>query len=309
MRALVTGAAGFVGRHMMAELAQRGWHVTGVDIRDQEWSPIGGNPGIFIKIDARRIFAGGIIPHERCDLVVHCAYHVGGRKAIDSDSRLLAWNLELDAQMFDWAIRTEQPRVLYFSSSAAYPIEYQQADRWVRLAEDHINLSDVRQPDARYGWAKLTGEQLAASAALAGVRVHVMRPFSGYGGDQDLTYPFPAILDRVRRGDLSVWGPPGQCRDWVHIDDVVGCSLAAVEQDIAGPLNICSGTGVEMGDLAARMAAIVGVAAQESPRYLVDQPTGVMMRIGDPSRMHAVYQPKVGLDEGIRRALRLKGRR
>lgn len=297
MRVLVTGAAGFVGRHMSAELFRRGWDVIGVDLRTSPRPS-----GIFLHEDARAVFAGSIL-REQFDLVVHCAYHVGGRQAIDHEPQFLAWNLELDAQMFNWAVRTSQPRVVYYSSSAAYPIEHQRADRWVRLAEDHINLSDVRQPDARYGWAKLTGEQLATSAAQAGVRVHVLRPFSGYGGDQDLTYPFPAILDRVRRGDLSVWGPPGQCRDWVHVDDVVSCSLAVVEQDIAGPINVCSGTGVEMGDLAVRMAAVAGVKVRKDPTYLLDRPTGVMVRIGDPSRMQAIYQPRIGLDEGISRAV------
>lgn len=296
-RALVTGAAGFVGRHMMMGLARRGWDVVGVDIRDRPTA------GTFVKADIREVFSGRIMQRERFDLVVHCAYHVGGRQAIDGEPRLLAWNLELDAQLFDWAVRTRQSRVLYYSSSAAYPIEQQRADHWVRLTEDHIDLDDVRQPDARYGWAKLTGERLAAAAALSGLRVHVLRPFSGYGGDQDLVYPFPAILDRVRRGDLSVWGPPGQFRDWVHIDDVVGCSIAAVEHDIREPVNVCSGVGVEMGDLAVRMAKLAGVTVLEQPRYLANKPVGVMIRIGDPGRMRSVYRPTVDLDEGIRRAL------
>lgn len=285
MRALVTGGAGFIGRHMMTELTRRGWHVVGVDLRDGPYTT-----GVLVKADVREVFAGRLMHHDRFDLIVHCAYHV-------------ARNLELDAQLFEWSVRTRQPRVLYYSSSAAYPIEHQQADQWMRLVEDHIDLGDARQPDARYGWAKLTGERLATAAALSGLRVHVLRPFSGYGGDQDLTYPFPAILDRVRHGDLTVWGPPGQYRDWVHIDDVVGCSIAVVEKDITGPVNVCSGIGIEMGDLAVRMAKIAGMPVLEHPRYLIDRPTGVMVRIGDPSRMQTIYRPTVGLEEGIRRAL------
>jgi nucleoside-diphosphate-sugar epimerase len=299
-RAMVTGDAGFIGRHMRAELERRGWNVAGCDLKT--------------GTDARDVFL-----HDDTiyDLVVHCAYHVGGRAAIDGEPRLLAMNLELDARMFDWAVRTGQRRVLYYSSSAAYPIRLQEATAaarilggkydygrpWIPLEETMIDIRAVEQPDARYGWAKLTGEQLAAAARLSGLHVHVVRPFSGYSHEQDLTYPFPAILRRVLSGDLSVWGPPGQYRDWVHVDDVIGCSLAVVYRGVEDPVNICSGIGVEMGELAFRMARAANVAVPDEVTYLQDKPTGVMARVGSGERMVEIYQPKVGLDEGIRRAI------
>jgi nucleoside-diphosphate-sugar epimerase len=284
---------------MQATLEQRGWDVYGCDLKT--------------GVDCRQhVFQQDDTIY---DVVVHCAYHVGGRAAIDGNPSLFALNLELDAQLFSWAVRTGQKRVLYYSSSAAYPIHLQEPSAafygdtydpnrpWIPLTETMADIRNVRQPDARYGWAKLTGEQLAEAARLADLRVHVVRPFSGYGGDQDLSYPFPAILRRVQDGDLSVWGPPGQYRDWIHVDDVIGASLAIVDQGVDGPTNICSGAGVEMGDLAARMARIAGVAVPDTVTYLRDQPTGVMVRVGDPARMLEVYRPTVDLDEGIRRAL------
>lgn len=300
LRAMVTGDAGFVGRHMRTELERRGWNVAGCDLKNGS--------------DARDVFRSDDTVY---DLVVHCAYHVGGRAAIDGEPRLLARNLELDARMFDWAIRTKQKRVLYYSSSAAYPIhlqevtsafqilgnDYDYTQPWIPLEESMIDSQALGQPDARYGWAKLTGEQLAAAARLSGLQVSVVRPFSGYGHDQDLTYPFPAILRRAMAGDLSVWGPPGQYRDWVHVDDVVGCSLAVVEQGIDGPVNVCSGVGVEMGNLVVRMARLAGVDIPCGVNYLLDRPTGVMVRVGSPDRMVQVYRPRVFLDEGIRRAI------
>lgn len=307
MRALITGAAGFVGRHMMKGLARRGWDVFGVDIREGPWFPSSATSWLptssMARADARDIFNRTILPNERWDLVVHCAYHVGGRVAIDGEPRLLARNLELDAGLFRWALATEQKRVLYYSSSAAYPVEYQTLDQWKRLHEKDIDLDHVMQPDARYGWAKLTGERLAEAAKIDGLRVHIARPFSGYGADQDLTYPFPAILQRVRQGDMSVWGPAGQCRDWIHIDDVVGCSIAMVEQDVVEPVNICSGIGVEFGSLAIRMARLAGTEEPKDPTYLVNRPTGVMVRVGDPTTMRTIYTPQISLEEGITRAL------
>lgn len=321
MRALVTGSSGFVGRHMCDELERRGWDVVGVDLRVDDRKRSGylmaDTRDVFIEGGRQRFgFANAVLAKlsaTRFDLVVHCAYHVGGRAAIDGNPSLLALNVELDAQLFDWAVRTRQHAVLYFSSSAAYPIALQDpssafyhnmSGRWLPLHEEMIDLGNVRQPDARYGWAKLTGEQLANAATRQGLRVHVLRPFSGYGGDQDLTYPFPAVLQRVAAEDLSVWGSRGQYRDWVHIDDVVNGALAVYNEDCRRPVNLCSGEGVEFGELAVRMAAAMGrTVDRDEVTYLADRPTGVMVRVGDPTRMREIYRPVVGLDEGIRRAI------
>lgn len=304
--ALVTGAAGFVGRHMVRDLRDRGWNVTGVDRR-----PI--HSDLSIHGDVRRIFSGRseAVSSQVFDLVVHCAYHVGGRAAINGDASLLALNLELDAQLFDWAVRTGQRAVMYFSSSAVYPICYQQGGSEGPLSEYMVGKSGCREPDARYGWAKLTGERLASAAADQGLRVHVLRPFSGYGGDQDRSYPFPAILSRVLGGDLSVWGPPGQTRDWIHISDVVRGAYAVYQADCREPVNLCTGVGTEFGVLATMIARAAGLdvglvdptGRSERVSYLEDRPTGVLCRVGDPRRMLDLYHPEVCLDEGIQRAL------
>jgi len=316
----VTGSAGFVGRHIMRELRARGWTVHGCDLR-ASWIPW--------RFDANELFRIGQFPAHPVlsdeggvyDLVVHCAYHVGGRAAIDGEPSYLALNLQLDSAMFDWVVRTGQRRVLYFSSSAVYPESLQRsipvtieeshqfANGGRALSENDVDLDDVRQPDARYGWAKLTGEQLARAAAAAGLPVHVVRPFSGYGGDQDLRYPFPAIVQRVRnRADLTVWGPPGQIRDWIHIDDVVRGALAVVDADYREPVNLCSGEPVEFGDLARQIYAATGRGQGQRPdlyqvQYREDRPTGVLYRVGDPTRMRTIYEPRVSLAEGITRAL------
>jgi nucleoside-diphosphate-sugar epimerase len=274
---------------MAAELRGRGWDVLGVDLAS------GG--------DARDIFRHGT---NRFDLVVHCAFHVGGRAAIDGEPRLLARNLELDSLLFDWAVRTGQGRVLYFSSSAAYPVDLQNDEGKRHRLHEHFILFDSRnvgRPDARYGWAKLTGEELAAAARLSGLDVTVVRPFSGYGEDQDDTYPFRAIVERARRREdpFVIWGPGTQVRDWIHIDDVVFGSLALAEAGVDEPVNLCTGIGTSMLELAKQCCAEVGYEPTFTP--LVDKPTGVAYRVGDPSRFYRYWQPKVTLAEGVRRAL------
>jgi nucleoside-diphosphate-sugar epimerase len=123
--------------------------------------------------------------------------------------------------MFQWALRTKPDHVVYYSSSAAYPIDLQGYGSEHKLVEDDIDLDNVRLPDLTYGWAKLTGEILAKYAEQEGLRVHVFRPFSGYGEDQDLTYPFPSFIHRGvhRYNPFSIWGTGKQVRDFIHIED------------------------------------------------------------------------------------------
>ncbi|WP_433520137.1 NAD-dependent epimerase/dehydratase family protein (plasmid) [Nonomuraea sp. CA-143628] len=291
--ALVTGAAGFVGRHMEAELLRRGWSVDVCDIDD---------------------YAGGIDAHDifrACrdvyDLVVHAAATAPHRAAIDGLPMNMALDLALDAAMFEWAVRTGQRRVLYLSSSAAYPIDYQRDFATARpLSEAMVRFDryNIGTPDASYGWAKLTGERMAAAAVLAGLPVHVVRPFSGYGEDQGVDWPFGAFLDRARRREdpFLIWGTGEQVRDWIHIDDVVTGALAVVDADVREPINLCTGVGTSMRDLAAMMCAEAGYRAAFDLRE--DAPAGVACRVGDPTRMLDVYRPGVSLAEGVRRAMR-----
>ena len=290
MRALVTGSAGFVGRHVMAELVRRGYDVVHCDIVN--------------GFDALGAFRGADWrAKDQFDLVVHAAASSPHRAAIDGEPQHLARNLQLDAAMFDWAVRTGQGRVLYLSSSAAYPIKCQQDTRWGRLSEDWIYLDNADEPDADYGWAKLSGERMAAAARRAGLSVTVVRPFSGYGEDQSENFPFRALVERARRREdpFTIWGDGRQVRDWIHIDDVVAGMLAVADSGTEEPVNLCTGIGTSMAELAALACEQVGY----EPRFefLADKPAGVAYRVGDPVRFHQYYQPTVTLAEGVARAL------
>jgi nucleoside-diphosphate-sugar epimerase len=292
MDVVVTGARGFLGRHFVAALEARGDYVMPVDLPEHAENR-----------DALQFFQTD--PYQ-WDLMVHCAAVAPHREAIDGRALAVgAGNLELDAAMFQWAARTRPGRVIYFSSSAAYPIELQRDDarRSRPLREDDIDLFDPEQPDAIYGHVKLTGERLAAAYRAHGGAVTVVRPFSGYGEDQSAEFPFGAFRDRARRGEdpFVVWGSGEQVRDWVHVDDVVGPVLAAVDAGVDGPLNIATGIGTSMAELAAMFCAEAGY----SPRFefLRDRPAGVAYRVGDPTRLHEIYTPCVTLVEGVKRAL------
>lgn len=308
MRALVTGDRGFLGRHFTAELRRRGYDVLGCDTATTR------------SQDCRRLFAEDVRLRVMApyDLVVHCAAVVGGRETIDGDPLATAESLSIDAEMFRWAAVARPGRVLYLSSSAAYPVRFQGPPSGLfvpgasalRLREDVMwddceCDSDARlsAPDQVYGWSKVTGELLADRLRDAGVPVTVVRPFSGYGADQDEAYPFRAILERVRRREdpLTVWGSGDQVRDWLHVDDLVAGALAVADSETTDPVNLCTGRGISFLDLARTMAAEAGYSP--GIKTLPDRPAGVTYRVGDPGRMHRYYGPKVTLEEGIRRAL------
>lgn len=287
-RALVSGSSGFIGRHMTHRLRDDGWDVTGIDLK-----PAISNEdrilGRGLHGDARSFFR----TNQTCyDLVVHCAAHVGGRVDIEGrPTYVAAMNLQLDGALFEWALRTRPAHIIYWSSSAVYPVAYQTGEELapIPLTEDTIDLTVPLLPDATYGWVKLTGERLATEAQAEGLRVHVFRPFSGWGSDQSLNYPVPSFLDRARRRvpRFDVWGSGDQVRDFVHVRDIITTALTAVEQDYPGPLNICSGTGTSFNQL----ADIVCRAAGYEPviRHLPTKPVGVHYRVGDPTEMMKVY--------------------
>lgn len=292
MRALVTGSAGFLGSHFVAELQRRGWQTVCVDVASEtprrRWD----------ALDFFRTHTG------RFDLAVHCAAVVGGRETIDRRPLAQILNLALDAAYIDWCDRTRPGRAVYLSSAAAYPVRLQTpAAAHFRLAEDDINLHRADEPDAGYGWQKLTGERLAAQAEAAGVDMLVVRPFSGYGETQSLDYPFPSFAARARRraDPFEVWGDGTQVRDWIHAADVVGATLAAVEQGADGPVNLGWGEPVSMGELVMMFCEQAGY--HPTVDLHTDAPTGVAWRVCDPARMLAFYAPKITLEEGVHRAL------
>lgn len=290
-RALITGDEGFLGRHFRAELEARGWLIDGLDPKR------GG-----AEEDCRYYFSQN--PADRYDLVVHAAAVIGGREVIDGDPLATAVNLELDAAMFRWAAKAKPGWVLYFSSSAVYPVSLQGGASESVLTEDcqdpaHI----VGTPDQVYGWSKLVGEALADKLRAEGVGVTVVRPFSGYGSDQDPSYPFPAFLLRAlhREDPFDVWGDGEQVRDFIHVDDVVVGALALVEQSVPGPVNLSMGVGTSFNDLAQLVCRLEGYDPEI--RNLKAKPEGVRYRVGDPTQLHRFYTPQVPLRAGVIRGL------
>ena len=220
MKILITGHKGFVGKYFVKKY-ESNHDIIGIDIKD-------GN-------DCRDFFK---VSTEKFDLVIHLAAIVGGRATIEGAPLSVATDLSIDAELFQWALNTKPGRLVYFSSSAAYPTELQKTP--YKLKEDDINLSDVRNPDMTYGWAKLTGEYFTQFMTSERIKTHIFRPVSGYGTDQDLDYPFPSYIKRGKNleNPFTIWGDGNQVRDFIHILDVVDAVDEAIRQDYTLPLNL-----------------------------------------------------------------------
>lgn len=315
MRVLVTGGCGLVGRHMVRALLERGDEVVVVDSMlpgsgartPDMWSEWWGDRPMgqisFVTRDIRTCV------HEtpvgvgagHFDLVLHLAAVVGGRRTIDGSPLDVAEDLGIDAAVIRWAERVRPGRLVYFSSSAAYPVHLQ--DRLsgsvdLRLSESCIEHTDthIGVPDQTYGWAKLTGERLALIAAERGLPVTVYRPFSGYAEDQGDEYPMSAICRRALgvpedKQDIDVWGDGTQVRDWIHMDDVVRIVLGTCDRVPSGSImNLCTGVGTSMREIASLAlckARDWSIGLNDVKVCGIGGPSGVQHRVGDPTAMRA----------------------
>jgi nucleoside-diphosphate-sugar epimerase len=301
VRVLVTGGAGFLGRHFANHHIAQDDDVVVLDNMS--------NPNSRMPKYGYHIFedvAWLLRQYEKeYDLVYHFAAPVGGREKISNDPMFNADSLRIDSQFFRWAIKAAKT-VVYPSSSAVYPISMQ-GEKGHSLHEGAFSANNPNwlKPDEMYGFTKLVGENLAATAAKYGLNTLCIRPFSGYGEGQGLDYPVPAIAQRaIRREDpIIIWGPGSQRRDFIHVSDIVGATLARLEAGVEGyqTMNIGKGYAESFDDIARACARIEGY--EPSIEHDLTKPVGVLTRFADAGRMSRYYTPKVSLDEGLRRVM------
>lgn len=297
MKVLISGSCGFMGRHLVQRCLNEGWHVTGVD--DLSSGVVDTSYRHLTYFEDFRTWC----KDHPCDydLIFHCAAVVGGRLKIEGDPLAVATDLAIDSDFFRWRAKGKPGKVVYFSSSAVYPVSLQKRDYHKPLAESYVDFNYIGIPDMTYGWAKLTGEYLARQAVEKyGLDVVIYRPFSGYGHDQALDYPFPSIVKRVLQGEnpVTVWGSGDQVRDFIHIDDVVDAVFATMNKLKPGEvLNLGSGEGTSFRDLALQVTFVLNKPAvvQCDP----SKPAGVFSRVADVTKLRSLYKPTRTLEHGI----------
>lgn len=284
MKVLITGHRGFLGSHLVQHHTEWGDDLTLIDI-------VEGN-------DARDFFRKD---DSQYDIVWHMAGVIGGRKGIEGQPLSVACDLSIDAEYFNWIAKTNPVHAVYMSSSAAYPTRLQARGTTLKLHESDIDLTNVDNPDYTYGWSKLTGEYLAQF--VEDTNMHIFRPFSGYGGNQALDYPFPSFIQRAKQrlDPFEIWGDGEQVRDFIHVNDLIDCMFAAIEQGVSGPVNIGWGRPTSFNNLADMVTSMAGY----SPEYnhIINNPVGVDYRVCDNTQMLEFYTPKITLEDGIQMAL------
>ena len=311
---LITGGAGFVGRHMCKRFSEMNYQVFCVDnLVSESAKELENWPEhlkctknfTFINKDCRDYFKNEG-KDKKFNLVIHLAAVVGGRAVIENSPIAVAEDLSIDAEMFNWAVKAKPDKLVFFSSSAAYPIKYQKDDSNKKhLSEDMITFeSDIGMADLTYGWAKLTGEYLARLAHKNyGLDVVCYRPMSGYGEDQDEVYPFNGILKRVLRKEnpIEIWS--NSCRDFVYIEDCIDCMLNTMDKVNDGSgINIGTGKETYFKDLVKLMCKITNHDAEI--KVLDDKPKGVYFRVADTNKMNKLgYNFNTKLEKGVKKSI------
>jgi GDP-L-fucose synthase len=318
-KVLITGGAGFVGRHFVGRFLEQGAEVhcvdniapfTGGKHPNDGWplfDPRDFDRFHFYEEDCRDFFKR--VKDDDFDYALHLAAIVGGRLVIENNPLAVADDLSIDAQYWQWATEAKPAKTVCFSSSAAYPIYLQRRDHYVLLREDMISFErDLGMPDMSYGWSKLTCEYLARLAfERHGLKSVCYRPFSGYGEDQDDTYPFPSICKRAIRNKgadvLNVWGTGEQMRDFIHIEDCVDGVMITMDQiDDGDAINLSTGIYTNFKQFAHIAAESCGYAPHVEG--LSDKPSGVFARGGDTSKQQALgFVARTDFRTGINRAI------
>ena len=323
MNILIFGGAGFVGRHYAKYFLERGNLVEIIDniaplsggIHPKKWKLF--NPFKFKKKfkfsnnDCRNFFKNNL--NKKYDLVINLAAIVGGREVIENNPLAVAEDLEIDTAFWRWAVKNKIKigHIITYSSSAAYPVHLQRRKNYRLLKETDIDFSKnfLGKPDLSYGWAKLNNEYLASLAyEKHGIKNTIFRPFSGYGSDQDLTYPFPSIIKRAinhkSKKIFIVWGSGYQMRDFIHIEDVVRGSLLIAKKIKNGKaVNLSSGKFLDFITLSKKILAILG-KKNIKVKGNSTKPEGVFARGGSRSMQKKFgFSPNISIEQGITSAI------
>lgn len=317
-KVLVTGGCGFVGRHLIQRLLPAGHEVHCVDvmaplsgaIAPEEWplfQPLEYGNFNYCAEDCRAWFKR--VQDTDFDYAFHLAAMVGGRAMIENNPLAVADDLSIDAEYWQWAVKAKPAKTIVFSSSAAYPVHLQRPDHYVLLKEDMISFDEhLGMPDMTYGWAKLTHEYCARLAfEKHGLKSVAYRPFSGYGEDQDDTYPFPSICKRVLANqgakEIGVWGTGRQMRDFIHIDDCIEGVLHTMDQiDDGSAINLSTGILTSFIGFVQTAADLLGF--QPAVAGTSNTPEGVFARGGDTALQKQLgFGYKLSFRDGIERAL------
>ncbi len=307
-RALVCGAGGFIGSHVVSRLKAEGLWVRGVDVKEPEFSVSGADD--FVIADLREQGEMRPVFDRAFDEVYQLAADMGGAGFIftgENDADVMHNSALINLNVLEACLRSGTKRIFYSSSACMYP-EHNQMDPDSPVTRE--DSAYPAAPDSEYGWEKLFSERLYfAFARNHGIEARVARYHNIYGPegtwDGGREKAPAALCRKVAQaedgGTIEIWGDGLQTRSFLYIDDCVEATIRLTRsEDFAGPVNIGSEEMVTIN----RLAEIAMAAAGK--RVSLDHipgPLGVRGRNShnDLIREKLGWEPKVSLEEGIGR--------
>ena len=304
-KALVCGAGGFIGGHMVKRLKAEGYWVRGVDIKEHEFCALPCDDFVVGDLCDPRVVEA--VVDKGMDEIYQFAADMGGAGYIftgEHDAAVMHNSALCNLNMVHEAARKEVGKIFYSSSACIYPEGIQMDPDNPGLKED---FAYPAQPDSEYGWEKLFSERLYfAYKRNYGIEVHVARFHNIFGpegtwcGGKEKA---PASMCRKVAeagdgGEIEGWGDGEQTRSFLFIDECIEGVRKLMASDFYGPVNIGSDEMISINGLAMIAADISGnnISLKHIPG-----PLGVRGRNSENTliqeRLH--WSPKESLRSGM----------
>ena len=310
--ALVCGAGGFIGSHMVKKLKKEGYWVRGVDIKEPEFSYTEADDFVIGNLTVQSI-ARAVIDRT-FDEIYQFAADMGGAGYIftgDHDADVMdnsaTVNLNIIRRIKDWneEHNVNETKIFFSSSACAYP-------EYIQLDPENPGLKEENaypaEPDSEYGWEKLFSERLyLAYSRNYGIPVRIARyhnifgPEGTWNGGREKA---PAAICRKvaelpkQGGSIEVWGDGLQTRSFLFVDECVEATYRLVQSDFTGPVNIGSEEMVSINELVDITAKVSGKKVEKNH---IEGPLGVRGRNSnnDLIREKLGWDYSMTLEEGI----------
>jgi nucleoside-diphosphate-sugar epimerase len=306
-KALVCGAGGFIGGHLVNRLKNEGYWVRGVDIKEHEYRATAADD--FVRGDLReQIFCRRITSDIKFDELYQLAADMGGAGYIftgDHDAEVMHNSATINLNMAEEAKNTGIKKVFYSSSACIYPASIQNEPGNPGLKETDAYPAG---PDSEYGWEKLFSERMYLSYARNyGMEIHIARfhnIFGPYGTWKGGREKAPAAMCRKvaetpEGGEIEIWGDGEQTRTFLYVDECLEGVRRLMESDVSGPVNIGSDELISINGLA-KMA--MDIAGKKLAIKHIAGPLGVRGRSSDNNYIQQAlgWKPSTKLIDGMK---------
>lgn len=303
-KALVCGAGGFIGGHLVKRLKKEGYWVRGVDIKEHEFAPTAADEFLLLDLrDEDNCQKALSFPDGVFDEVYQLAADMGGMGFIHSAECEIMHNSALiNIHMIHNAAAMKVPRYFFSSSVCVY--------RDMKPGEPEMTEAEAipANPDNEYGWEKLYAERMAmAYARNQGIKVRIARFQNCYGPEgtwRGGREKAPAAICRKVAevedgGTIEVWGDGTAIRSYTYVDDMVDGIYRLMQSDLDGPVNIGCPEYVSVNELVETVAEVAGKKVKIKH---VPGPVGVQSRNFSNERIYSLgWQAQYYLKDGIAR--------